>query len=138
MTVMIYGVSAHRLPGPVSFLDESAHRLDTSLIAEARQVSPSPWPRELGLRETQATPVLALAPSWEGRDRRWWDPRPRIVITTRARVMGGVRVHRFWRRAAAERRVQRFLDAHRRIYRLYAQVASSNPAPAPAARSGAL
>jgi hypothetical protein len=94
-------------------------------------MSPSPWPRELGIRETQSVPVLAIAPRWVRTERRWWDPRPRITVTVRARLMGGVRVYRFWTAASAEQRVQRFLDAHRRIYRMYAQ-------PAAPARSGAV
>lgn len=88
MTVSICEVSAHRSSGPVSFLDKSAHRLNTSLIEEARQVAPSPWPHDLGIRETQSVPLLALMPSWLETARRWWDPRPRFEITMRARIMG--------------------------------------------------
>jgi hypothetical protein len=107
----------------VSFLDESAHRLSISLSAEARQVSPSPWPHQLGTGETQATPILAIAPRWEATERKWWDLRPRIKITVRARIMGGTRTYRFWTRRSATARVQAFLDAHRRIYHAYAQIA---------------
>jgi hypothetical protein len=122
----------------VSFSDESAHRLDTSLITEARQASPSPWPRELGILETQSTPQVALVPTWNRVERRWWDPRPRITITVRARIMGGTRTYRFWLRRSAERRVQDFLDAHRRIYRLYSQPSKIDSTPPLATRSGGL
>jgi len=84
-------------------------------------MSPSPLPHEAETGETQATPLLSLMPIWSGAIRAWWDPRPRITITVRARLMGGVRVYRFWTAASARRRVERFLAAHRRIYRLYAQ-----------------
>lgn len=136
MTVSICAGSAHRSPGSVSFSDKSAHRLDTSLIKET--VSPSPWPRDLGIRETQATPVLALMPRWVRLNRKWWDPRPRIAITVRARIMGGSRTYRFWTRRSAERRIQDFLDAHRRIYRAYAQPVAATLTPPLATRSGGL
>jgi len=134
MTVSICPGSAHRSLATVSFLDKSAHR-----SLGARDVAPSPWPRELGIQETQATEMLALMPEWSAVARRWWDPRPRITITVRARLMGGVRVYRFWTPPAARRRVERFLAAHRRIYRLYAQPSSVADATPPlATRSGGL
>lgn len=89
--------------------------------------SPSPWPHEVGIRETQSVPLLALAPEWSRIARKWWDPRPRIMITIRRRVMGGKRTYRFWFRRTAEQRVEAFLAAHRRIYHAHAQPAL--PAP---------
>lgn len=71
--------------------------------------------------------MLALAPEWTSYARSWWDPRPRILITIRARIMGGKRVYRFWTSASARRRVQDFLDAHRRIYHAHAQAALIAP-----------
>lgn len=94
-------------------MEESAHR------------SPSPWPHDLEITETQTIPVIAIAPEWSGVDRKWWDPRPRITITIAGRVMGGRRAYRFWTRAGAQRRVQRFLDAGRRIYRQYGQITAA-------------
>jgi len=82
--------------------------------------------------------MLALAPRWEELDRKWWDPRARIRITIRARIMGGTRTYRFWLRRSAQRRVRDFLDAHRRIYRMYAQIAHADPTPPLATRIGGL
>lgn len=110
----------------MSKVDESAHR------------SPSPWPRQLGVAETQATPLLALMPQWSSIARKWWDPRPRIAITIRARIAGGTRTYRFWSQRAARMRVQDFLDAHRRIYHAFAQIAVATTAPPLATRSGGL
>lgn len=82
--------------------------------------------------------MLALAPEWSHHARKWWDPRPRISITVRARITGGKRVYRFWTAAAARRRVQDFLDAHRRIYRAYAQIATASLTPPLGTRAGGL
>jgi hypothetical protein len=84
-------------------------------------------------------PLLALMPEWSEVARRWWDPRPRITITVRARIMGGTRAYRFWLRKSAHQRVQDFLDAHRRIYRAYAQAGPRDTSTPPlATRSGGL
>jgi hypothetical protein len=63
-------------------------------------------------------------PVWKRVERKWWDPRPRIMITIRARIKGGTRTYMFWRVRDAQARVARFLMAHQKVYHVYSGTTS--------------
>lgn len=64
-----------------------------------------------------SVPGIELAPVFADLDARWWEFQKRFTLTMRAhRDDAPVRVMRFYTRRARARAMNRYLDAHRRVY----------------------
>jgi hypothetical protein len=71
----------------------------------------------VGITETMKVAAIELAPVFADLDAQWWELQKRFTLTMRGhRPDSPVRVMRFYTRRARTRAMNRYLDAHRRVY----------------------